>query len=397
MKRSDQATQSAGTDYTPAVPLEISGELAGRIDDLLRDLAEDAGLETVLVVDRSGALVSGISAEEEVTVEVISALVAGASGAIRALVTRLGEEGEFESIHLGETRTIYLREMAGRFALVGVSTGEMSAGAVREKARQVKPSLIALLEEIKVTEPVPVQQRKVSSLRAVALERAAARAEVETDEEASSRLIEEGAVDEPSGTAEKPSREVLEAETSDREEFNNPEGPIDSEDSGTPEPKEIIEIIGLDDPEVVIEESRAEGASEKMESPFEIEEEDEEGFEEMSVSSQNVPVESIFEIDGIDQETPSSRSAGEEGEIPEDVFEMDEDTDLDEEPDEGLSLFEIDDSANEPETVEDEEANLENVFEWDDDDADEDVEEEVESDDSEGSLEESQPSGPRYF
>ena len=73
-------------DITAAVPLEISAELAEGVENLLRELAEDAGLSTALVVDRSGALVAGISSEEEVTVEVISALVAGASGAVRALV-----------------------------------------------------------------------------------------------------------------------------------------------------------------------------------------------------------------------------------------------------------------------------------------------------------------------
>ena len=75
-------TESPGeADYTAAVPLEIDEETATRADDLLREFAEDAGLETALIVDRSGSLVAGISAEADVTVEVISALVAGASGA----------------------------------------------------------------------------------------------------------------------------------------------------------------------------------------------------------------------------------------------------------------------------------------------------------------------------
>jgi hypothetical protein len=87
-------------DFTAALPLDISEETASRSDDLLREFAEEAGLDTALIVDRSGALVAGISAEAEVTVEVISALVAGASGAMRALVAQLGESGAMESLHL---------------------------------------------------------------------------------------------------------------------------------------------------------------------------------------------------------------------------------------------------------------------------------------------------------
>jgi len=94
------------SEYSPAIPLEITAERASQVDDQLRDFAEDAELETALVVDQSGALVSGISSEEEVTIEVISALVAGACGAMRALVSELGETGDIESFHQGEKRVV---------------------------------------------------------------------------------------------------------------------------------------------------------------------------------------------------------------------------------------------------------------------------------------------------
>ena len=73
-------------DISPAIPLEISAELAASVDELLLDFAEGAEKETALVVERSGALVSGISAEAEVMVDIISALDAGASAAMNALV-----------------------------------------------------------------------------------------------------------------------------------------------------------------------------------------------------------------------------------------------------------------------------------------------------------------------
>lgn len=162
-------------DYTAAVPLEIDEETATRADDLLREFAEDAGLETALVVDRSGALVAGISAEAEVTIEVISALVAGASGAMRALVSRLGETGAVESLHLGGNRLVYLKEIVNRFILVAVAEVSRPAGLVRQKAFAIHPRIEALLREVRPVEITAPPVPQTRSLRAIARERAAQR------------------------------------------------------------------------------------------------------------------------------------------------------------------------------------------------------------------------------
>jgi predicted regulator of Ras-like GTPase activity (Roadblock/LC7/MglB family) len=169
-------TESPGeADYPAAVPLEIDEETATRADDLLREFAEDAGLETALIVDRSGCLVAGISAEADVTVEVISALVAGASGAMRALVSRLGETGAVESLHLGGERLVYLREIVNRFILVAVAEVSRPAGLVRQKALAIGPRLDDLLCEIRPLEATPPPPPPARSLRAIARERAALR------------------------------------------------------------------------------------------------------------------------------------------------------------------------------------------------------------------------------
>ncbi|MEM1442028.1 MAG: roadblock/LC7 domain-containing protein, partial [Verrucomicrobiota bacterium] len=146
---------SERSDITPAVPLEISAELAAAVDELLQDFAEGAELETALVVERSGALVSGISSEAEVMVDIISALVAGASSAMNTLVTELGGSGNIESFHQSDERAVYLAEILDRFVLVGVSTVPVPVGVIREKARRIRPSLIELLHEIKTVAPVP--------------------------------------------------------------------------------------------------------------------------------------------------------------------------------------------------------------------------------------------------
>lgn len=135
-------------DHTTAVPLEIDEATALRAEDLLREFAEDAELETVLVVDRSGALVAGISCEADVTVEIISALVAGASGAMRALVDRLGESGALESLHFGGNRFVYLKETVPQFVLVAVADASRPAGLVRQKALAIEAALAEVLADV---------------------------------------------------------------------------------------------------------------------------------------------------------------------------------------------------------------------------------------------------------
>ena len=177
MEMSDSDNGDFGKQ-TAAVSLEISSEVAEQAERLLSDFAEDAGLETALIVDRSGALVAGISSEEDVTVDVISALVAGASSAMRALVDQLGETGEIESLHQGGDRLLYIREVVTRFILVGMSDSSYPPGIVREKAAQLQPELADLLRDIKPLDiPPPKTTEKPKSLRAVAAELREAKAQ----------------------------------------------------------------------------------------------------------------------------------------------------------------------------------------------------------------------------
>ncbi|MEC5125577.1 roadblock/LC7 domain-containing protein [Verrucomicrobiales bacterium BCK34] len=172
-----EANDKSTGDVSPPQPLEISSEIAAKADDLLRRFAEEAGLETALVVDRSGALVAGISSEAEVTIDVISALVAGASGAMRALVKELGETGNIESLHQGGDRLLYLREMINRFILVGVSDCSTPAGIVREEASKVSDALQELLADIRQSEPQKEYKElaPMKSLRSMSLQRTANR------------------------------------------------------------------------------------------------------------------------------------------------------------------------------------------------------------------------------
>lgn len=321
-----ESNEVVDTDYTAAVPLEISSELAEQADDLLREFAEDAGLSTALVVDRSGSLVAGISSETDVTIEVISALVAGASGAMRALVAQLGETGSMESLHFGEGRLVYLREIINRFILVGVSDGSRPAGLVRQRAQSVKEELSALLENVNAVEAEvgrPAPSQGVRSLREVAMERAALRGAP-------------ASVTEHSELPEDPGLVPADAE-------DTPPAP----ESSAPEPREVLEPLDFGESEIVIE-PRPGAAGRLLSgrdlaafSPFEADEE----LEDDDIAGVELsPSGSIFELaDDDDDETDEdedaenrvfdleseTEEAGEpashgSGILPGNVFEMDE-------------------------------------------------------------------------
>lgn len=126
--------------------VELSSETADQAEALLRDLATDAELEMALLVDQSGGMIAGVATRQDVDVSTVGALVAGAFGAMGALTSELGENRFAESLHHGQGDTVYLREVADRFILLGVAPGELPFGIVREKGAQTADKLNALLK-----------------------------------------------------------------------------------------------------------------------------------------------------------------------------------------------------------------------------------------------------------
>lgn len=147
------------TDRSAAVTLEVPSGVADDIEAVLRSFAEEAELDTSLVVDHSGFLIAGISSIPDVDVDTIGTLVAGASGATEGLTGALGEAGKVESLHLGEDRLLYLKEIGERFILVGVSDSNIPAGILRDQANQVEESLIKLLGKVKAI-PMSLTKKK---------------------------------------------------------------------------------------------------------------------------------------------------------------------------------------------------------------------------------------------
>lgn len=326
-----ESSESANADDTTAVPLETGPDLAEQADELLRELAEDAGLDTALIVDKSGALVTGISAEENVTVEVISALVAGASGAMKTLVRELGETGEIESFHQGDKRTVYLREILGRFLLVGVSEASIPVGVIREKSNQMREPLSKLLVLIESSSVSAKGDQEsglgTRSLKDDAMERSA---EMEAEDPEQEGSLAEN-VDDSSAlktadnylkTEKLAGLEDIEDEqenqvhdpeaTSIFELYDEESESVDETAEEAPEPTNVIEPLDFGEEEIVIDANE-----ETAEVPFETKEDTTELGDlvlEPIEAEQREPVDSIFELDPEDDvETPDSERKGDDG------------------------------------------------------------------------------------
>lgn len=368
-----ESSDSANADFTPAAPIEISLEVAEQADELLRELAEDAGLDTALIVDQNGALVTGISAEENVTVDLISALVAGASGAMKTLVREMGETGEIESLHQGSERSVYLREIVGRFFLVGVAEASLPVGLTREKSNQMRGRFAELLNLVKPTDFTEKEELSESAvmprtLREVAIARAAERAARDPEVDEDDPLV--GIDDDPvvddenvffdlgklTAVAEGSESSGDESSAAEEEsifELEEEEAEIEEEEEEQRDPTEVIEPLELDEPEIVIEPEEGPPA----ESPFEIDEEEEEEelvVPETIVLEEGAPVESIFELeaDEVEEEEDDAVEAVDEGSAVEiddkedfsGIFEVDSDSD--EEESDLVSELGDDDSTN---------------------------------------------------
>lgn len=332
-----ESSDSANADFTPAEPLEISLEVAEQADELLRELAEDAGLDTALIIDQNGALVTGISAEENVTVDLISALVAGASGAMKTLVRELGETGEIESLHQGSERSVYLREIVGRFFLVGVAEASLPVGLTREKSNQMRGRFAELLNFAKPTDFTEKEELAESAvmpqtLREVAIARAAERAARDPVEDEDDPLVDDendfsdlgkltAAVVEGSKSS---GDESSAAEEDSIFELEEDEAEIEEKEEEQRDPTEVIEPLELDETEIFIEPEKEESV-----------------VPETIVLKEGAPVESIFELeaDEVEEEEDEVIKAVDEGS----AVEIDDEEDF-------SGIFEVDSDSDEEES-----------------------------------------------
>ena len=99
--------------------LQIPEELLDQIEYILAHLAEKARTDSIVLADISGQVISIQGIMDKGTPAIVAALAAGDVAAMAELSTRIGENDPHGSFfHEGETKSIYLHNIAGSFILI---------------------------------------------------------------------------------------------------------------------------------------------------------------------------------------------------------------------------------------------------------------------------------------
>ena len=128
--------------------LHIPEELLDKIEYVLAHLAEKARTDSIVLADISGQVISIQGIMDEGTPAVVAALAAGDVAAMAELSKRIGENDPHGSFfHEGETKSIYLHNIAGSFILIVIFRTETPIGLVRLFAKRAVEQLLPLTEE----------------------------------------------------------------------------------------------------------------------------------------------------------------------------------------------------------------------------------------------------------
>lgn len=128
--------------------LNIPEELLNQIDYILEHLAEKAHTDCIVLADISGQVISLQGFMDEGTPEVVAALAAGDVAAMSELSKRIGENDPHGSFfHEGESKSIYLHNIAGSFILIVIYRSETPIGLVRLFAKRAVEQLIPITKE----------------------------------------------------------------------------------------------------------------------------------------------------------------------------------------------------------------------------------------------------------
>jgi predicted regulator of Ras-like GTPase activity (Roadblock/LC7/MglB family) len=128
--------------------MHIPEELLDRIQYILAHLAEKAHTDSIVLADISGQVISLQGIMDEGTPAVVAALAAGDVAAMAELSKRIGEDDPHGSFfHEGETKSIYLHNIAGSFILIVIFRAETPIGLVRLFAKRAVEQLLPITEE----------------------------------------------------------------------------------------------------------------------------------------------------------------------------------------------------------------------------------------------------------
>jgi predicted regulator of Ras-like GTPase activity (Roadblock/LC7/MglB family) len=118
------------------------------INTILQTLIQSASARSVMLIDKTGQLVSSIGEPPGFDITSFSSLTAADFAANQQLAEMVGEQDFATLVHQGANESLYLQMIANRVILVVLFDRKTSLGLVRLKARRAGDELLTVLNRL---------------------------------------------------------------------------------------------------------------------------------------------------------------------------------------------------------------------------------------------------------
>jgi predicted regulator of Ras-like GTPase activity (Roadblock/LC7/MglB family) len=115
---------------------------------ILQTLMRSANSRSVMLIDKTGQLISTVGAPPEFDITSFSSLAAADFGANAELAKMVGEKDFATLVHQGQDDSMYLSMIANRVILVVLFDKKTSLGLVRLKAKRAGDELQVVLNKV---------------------------------------------------------------------------------------------------------------------------------------------------------------------------------------------------------------------------------------------------------
>jgi len=118
------------------------------INSILQTLIQSASARSVMLIDKTGQLVSSIGEPPGFDITSFSSLTAADFAANQQLAEMVGETDFATLVHQGANESLYLQMIANRVILVVLFDRKTSLGLVRLKSRRAGDELLTVLNRL---------------------------------------------------------------------------------------------------------------------------------------------------------------------------------------------------------------------------------------------------------
>ncbi|HEY7728993.1 MAG TPA: roadblock/LC7 domain-containing protein [Candidatus Eisenbacteria bacterium] len=118
------------------------------INTILQALIQNASARSVMLIDKTGQMVSSIGEPPGFDVTSFASLAAADFAANQQLAEMVGEKDFATLVHQGANESLYLHLIANRVILVVLFDRKTSLGLVRLKARRAGEELLSVLNRL---------------------------------------------------------------------------------------------------------------------------------------------------------------------------------------------------------------------------------------------------------